>query len=262
MTALAASALRPRTVTEIIDAAFSLMRERYGAYVAVTMMIEVPILLLRASVYSDVHPTPRSIAWVPAGIELVAIIAMASIAQGICGAAMSADYLGRGFNLSRAIVRVRDRLATLVGAVLLQWLLIFAGFVLLIIPGCYVAMRLGTVICVAVVDERATGGVQAVRRAWELSRRQMKRVFLTFLFAGAILGIFLLTLQGGTSALGSVWPALRSPRTRELILSASDCLSYPFLLAVQTVLYYDLRVRNEGLDVEMMSTALGAPATA
>ena len=68
MTASAASALRPRTVTEIVDAAFSLMRARYGAYVAVTMIIEVPILVLRAAVYADVHPTPASIAWIPLGI--------------------------------------------------------------------------------------------------------------------------------------------------------------------------------------------------
>jgi len=58
------------------------------------------------------------------------------------------------------------------------------------------------------------------------------------------------------------WPALRSLRAQELVIAASGCLYYPFIVAVQTVLYYDLRVRNEGFDVEMMSAALGAPLTA
>ena len=45
-------------------------------------------------------------------------------------------------------------------------------------------------------------------------------------------------------------------------MSASGCLYIPFMIAVQTVLYYDLRIRNEALDVEMMSAALGAPSPA
>lgn len=262
MTASAASALRPRTVTEIVDAAFSLMRARYGAYVAVTMIIEVPILVLRAAVYADVHPTPASIAWIPLGIELLAVSLMASIAQGVCAAAMSADYLGQGFRLSRAIVRVRERVATLVAAVLLLWLAIIVGTVLLLIPGVYAAFRLAIVVCVAVVDERATGGIGAVRRAWELGRHQMQRVFLTLLFIGLIVQIFLFALRAGMGVLAPSWPALRSLRAQELVMSASGCLYYPFMVAVQTVLYYDLRIRNEALDVEMMSAALGTPATA
>jgi hypothetical protein len=257
-----ATALRPRSVTEIVDAAFSLMRARYGAYIAITMVIEIPILLLKAAVYADVNPTPRAIAWGPAAIEFLAVTLMSSIAQGVCAAAMSADYLGEGFHLSRAVRRVRDRLGTLFAAVLLQWAAVFAGLVLLIIPGLYASMRLGIVLGVAVVDERVTGGVSAVRRTWDLGRNQMGRLFLTLLFVTLIFVIFLVALQWLMIGLGSSWPGLRSPRTQELVVSASGCLYYPFLVAVQVVLYYDLRVRNEAFDVEMMSAALGAPAPA
>ena len=262
MTASAATSLRPRSVTEIVDAAFSLMRARYGAYIAITMVIEIPILFLKAAVYSDVNPSPRVVAWGPALMEFVAVSLMGSIAQGICAAAMSADYLGEGFHLSRALVRVRDRLGTLFAAVLLQWVVILAGFVLLIIPGLYASTRLGIVVCVAVVDERVKGGISTIGRAWGLGKHRMERVFLTLLFMGVILVIFLFALQWLLMGLGSSWPALRSPRTQELVVSASGCLYIPFMIAVQTVLYYDLRIRNEALDVEMMSAALGAPSPA
>src|SRR5215471_2543038 len=154
MTTPMAGALRPRSVTEIVDAAFSLMRARYGAYVAITMMVEVPILILQARTYADIHPRPGAIAWIPAAIEFLAVSVMAGIGQGVSAAAMSADYLGQGFDLRRAIVRVRNRVLTLIAAVLLQWIVIMAGLVLFIVPGLYASFRLGIVICVAVVDER------------------------------------------------------------------------------------------------------------
>ena len=42
----------------------------------------------------------------------------------------------------------------------------------------------------------------------------------------------------------------------EVITSLLSILIYPFFYVVLTVLYYDLRVRKEGFDLELLASAL------
>jgi hypothetical protein len=44
-----------------------------------------------------------------------------------------------------------------------------------------------------------------------------------------------------------------------LAAAVSAVLTRPFIAAIRTVLYYDLRVRKEGYDVELLAEQLGIP---
>jgi hypothetical protein len=52
-----------------------------------------------------------------------------------------------------------------------------------------------------------------------------------------------------------------TPTITVIIAAVAIVLVYPFLAVVSTLLYYDLRVRKEGFDLEVMSRELGAAGT-
>ena len=54
-----------------------------------------------------------------------------------------------------------------------------------------------------------------------------------------------------------VGPISRLPVSIRLVLeSVLQIFIYPFVYVVMTVLYYDLRVRKEGFDLELLASAL------
>ena len=74
---------------------------------------------------------------------------------------------------------------------------------------------------------------------------------MTALVSGAITGVLLaIVLTGGGSALYAVVVV-------SLAGAVAGILTRPFQAAVATVLYYDLRVRREGYDVQLLAEQLG-----
>ena len=102
----------------------------------------------------------------------------------------------------------------------------------------------------AVVMLEDRGPLAARRRSTELVKGSLARTAGVVLVAGVIYFVALLTL----------W-ALAALLTREAQLSSTIAGAlvvalYPFLGALLTVLYFDLRIRREGYDLELMSRAL------
>jgi uncharacterized membrane protein len=85
-------------------------------------------------------------------------------------------------------------------AMFLMGVLLVAGFVLLIIPGIYVAIRLSQ--CVYYIVEQKNDPVEAVRSSWEATRGMAGSLFVYFL---AIFGLFLLGLLSFIIGIIPVW---------------------------------------------------------
>jgi hypothetical protein len=115
----------------------------------------------------------------------------------------------------------------------------------------------------------------ALRRSWRLVRGKFWRVFGMLLFGGLVVNIVGYTLQLGSTLLvltvGS-WADSGDSTTGTIIaavLGAAVGLatvvtliaSLAFMSAVQALIYLDLRVRREGLDL-WMRPALGSGGTA
>ncbi len=79
------------------------------------------------------------------------------------------------------------------------------------------------------------------------------KVLATLVVAGLLLAIPAI-LVGVMSEVGSVlgiWPSWIRP----VLSMAFGIFVYPFLYVVIVVLYYDMRVRKEGFDLELMARA-------
>ena len=105
------------------------------------------------------------------------------------------------------------------------------------------------------VLESPPTAVAAMGRSWELSKGYRGKVLLTTLCAFLLLLVPSFAVEAIWGLLGGV--AGDSGGVAQLVASSLlSMLIYPFFYVVLTVLYYDLRVRKEGFDLEVLASSL------
>jgi membrane-anchored glycerophosphoryl diester phosphodiesterase (GDPDase) len=100
------------------------------------------------------------------------------------------------------------------------------------------------------------GPVAALRRSWRLVRGSTGRVFGITLLVGLITGI----LSGAVGALLSVVTQFGDDNVHlvlnQLATLIVSVLIQPISFIVVVLLYYDLRIRREAFDIEMLAASL------
>jgi hypothetical protein len=285
-----ASHLRPRSVTELIDAGIQLARAHYGPLAVLSAIVALPGLVINI-VNSRFLPATQ-----PAGEVAGSILRILPLTLiGVClttigfgaliGSASAAYLTGQPLEPAAALRQALARAGRLVGAKLLAYTIIAGGFVLtgimlavllpailagggrnvgfgmvagLVLLGGVVGSLIWLAIALpryanvtpAVMLEDATV-LAALRRSRELSRGSARRILglLALMFA---IG-FVLTIM-----VGEVVAAVFDNRTLANAIGGFVVVPlYPPAAAVLTLLYYDLRIRREGYDIEMMAAGLG-----
>jgi hypothetical protein len=95
-----------------------------------------------------------------------------------------------------------------------------------------------------------TGPNVAMARSLKLSKGSAAHIFFSLGLAFFLYFI----ISGVISVLGLT---LLTPTTAQIIGSLVIIPIYPLLAVVSTMLYYDLRIRKEGFDLEIMARELG-----
>jgi uncharacterized membrane protein len=161
---------------------------------------------------------------------------------------------------------VWGKLGIIFGVAVLSGLAVFAGCILLIIPGIYIALRLAVGVQVAVLEDIGPGS--ALSRSFTLTKENAGRVFLIFvLYAFLLYGA--IALLGVPFIVGTVLTKNNPDMVRMFTMLTqvgsfiAEVLAIPFVTIAMSLFYYDMRVRKEGFDLQMMMmnpVAGGAPA--
>lgn len=255
MTALS---LRPRSATELVDAAFQVLRAHYGQLVVCSAIAYVPMLLLRLFVIGD---TSRFLSGDPAAVQagmflttlwtMIGSLVTYSLMSGVLVVLTSQAYLGDTVDVGLAVRRVLPRVVALLVASLLRSVLFIVGFVLVIVPGFWVFARYFAVVPAIVLEGEGT--LRSFSRSAELSRGRKWHVLGTLFLVTII--YYLLVV--GVSLIGAL---VGNFVVQTMISSLGTILVYPVVAITEALLYYDARIRSEGLDIELMSDALDAPS--
>jgi len=193
-------------------------------------------------------------------------VALALVMNSVATAAtvfiVSESYLGRALTAGEALSRAMPFVGRLIVLALLTGLVVGIGFILMIIPG--LVLLAGLILAIpALVLEGSPSALEGMGRAWGLSRGFRAKVL------GIVITVVILVYIPSI-ALGGLMPAFSNPddliagqlhlSTPLIILAAvSGILQLvitPFLYCALTVLYYDLRVRKEGFDLEVLAAGL------
>lgn len=237
-------ALRPRSATEMVDAAFQLYRRNFVPFVLVTGAVYVPWLFVRLLLLDVVRSTTSlalvaPILWL--GLSLAYWLMTATVLK------LGAEaYLGESVDLPGAVREVLPRVGPLLVAGFLVGLLFLLGSLALFVGALYVVARYFAVPA-AIVLER-TGPVEAMGRSTALANGRKWHIlgtlalvwviYMALAFAIGMLGVALGTL--GTAVISTVF----------------TIVAYPVVGLTQLVLYYDARIRAEAFDVEIMTEGL------
>ncbi|MDV6012905.1 hypothetical protein [Haloechinothrix sp. LS1_15] len=195
-------------------------------------------------------------------------LGLAMLAQlfvtGIATIVASKAVLGQPVTLATAWIELKPRLLPLIGLTILVGALVFAGAMLLLIPGiwAYVVLALAAP---ALVLERAPV-VRAMRRSWDLVLHSWWRIFGILVLAGLIaFGISVVVsmpfeIIGGGADAGTTAGEQAVMSTLGAVLAGT--IAYPFIATVHALIYIDRRIRTEGLAVELARAAGMAPPDA
>jgi hypothetical protein len=130
---------------------------------------------------------------------------------------------------------------------------------LLIIPGVFLAVK-WCVTFAAIVSERA-GPFRGMGRSWELTRGHWWRTFGTLLVLALIsfvLYFLVIAGLGGLIATNEDMSEVTYAVLSTALTIVLFAILYPLIASIVTVIYYDLRVRNEGFDLQLLAQGVGA----
>ena len=145
------------------------------------------------------------------------------------------------------------------GAIIATLLVALALIVLVFIAAVFLVVRLSLAPAALMLEN--TGVVEGIGRSWALTRGSFWRVLGILVLAGLITGLVTGTLSFGLGMVFGVVP-VGLPAAQPLVsavtvllTSVLSALVLPFTAAVTALTYIDLRMRTEGLDVELRQAA-------
>ncbi len=302
MTAAApAVSLRPRGIGELLDQAIRLYRANFLKFIGIMALVEIPVGLLQilsstlvlngslkytSSMTANPGAVPSldNIGQLMGGfgasilVSVLSFLLVGGIGTAALTRAIADGYMGEPVEILGSYRKIGKRWVSLLGALLLIFLLSLGAFIWLIIPCVgwltgpgllmFLSLAVSPLLGPIIVLEKAPAAA-AIRRAWDLARAR----FWWLMGYLAILYIFnLLVVSGPIALLNSL---VISPLQRQALLAggmnqsllvstiAQQALGmilgilFQSLQAIAiTLAYFDLRMRLEGFDLAVQTLSL------
>ncbi len=278
-----AQQFEPMTVGQILDRTFRLYRSNFVRFIAIIAVIYVPITLISIVAMTLVTGTVADFVesareageageapehfdpamFVPLIVTGLVAAFMFVLAQVLCNAALiksvSESYLGNEVTVGQAYRAVLPRLGSIIGAGILVGIVTMIGFVLCVVPG--IIFWLWFILTTQVIVVERIGATRGMSRSKALVSGNLGKAFGLLFVVGIISYVVSLLFQqiGGLVA-GTPAPGdLTTPIIiNQLFSMAGQVLAMPIAAGAFILLYYDLRIRKEGFDLQMLAQSLGS----
>lgn len=236
--------LRPMGATEIIDGAFTLYRRHFITFMVTALVPVLPGLLLL--------PVHRLLGQ---GVQMIgSVIVMGALVWQVSEAGLGrTPQVGEGWRVGLS------RFFPVLFGVLVYTILLLLGFLALIVPGICLFCMLFAWQPVVVLEKR----LDFIGRSRALAKGQWGKISGVMLIAIVIAFLPNIALNlGAMSVLQVNW--MQASQSLLVVMGTTllGALLAPFSNAVVVLLYYDQRVRKEGLDVQLAVEAMGSPGAA
>jgi hypothetical protein len=236
--------LRPRSATELVDAAFQLYKREPLQFIVALGIIYVPWMIVSALLGLDSPSEATQLG--AAMIAALGGILVYTLASGVTTVLADDVYFGRQPNIGRAYALVGKRLFPLLVTMLASSLAIGLGFVFLILPALYMIARYFAVVQLVLLE--GLGANASLRRTAELSKGHKRHILNTL----GLVALVNIAIGIGLSMMTTMIPSIIIRLVLQTIVST---LVYPMFGITATLLYYDVRIRKEGFDIEYLANS-------
>ncbi len=242
----------PMTVGMILDATIRIFSEHYWMLWGIWAAAWVPQLLVLIlweawTFLGDEWSLPLIGATIL--FYAVWVVALAPLAAGAAMAAVSQAYLGGVPDIRLAFQAAWRRALPLIGVNLAVFLIILVGFFLLFVPG--VILWLGLSVGAPVVLFEGVAWDRAIERSWSLTRDHRLRILGALMIVVFFQAVVQFGAVGCLAILGMGIQSLPS----QILQRLAGLVLAPLGSIVVILIYYDLRIRKEGFDLELLSQA-------
>jgi hypothetical protein len=275
--------LRPMDIGDILDQTFRLYRAHFMTFFLIMLAVQALVFLGQLTWQASLlplHEAGRAVAVVQVlkvmvGFFAFAVVAFlaAQVGIGTLTAAVSAIYLGDLIGIGEALRRVRPVLGKLLGTNLLSAVVVTLGMMACLVPGIYFLLSYLLVSEVVVIE--GLGPVAALRRSRDLMRKKSDKGFLrnNITKASVILLITVALASVAKMIVGVPFTIVQlmsfNPRHMPNAFAPLMLLQGILTMIMQAgvgpigtiamiLFYYDIRVRKEGFDLQVLAAALGA----
>jgi len=264
------SELRPRGIGEILDTAVALYRARFRKLTLVTATVVIPVQVLSALVLLSAQPESYDRLNVTGSVGpqydsnsaligfaaflVITVVSLLSTAFviAVCTRIVADAYIDRESDARDAVRAVSPRLFAIIGLTILVTIcdgigLLFCGI------GVLVPLTLFAVAIPALILEGITVSA-AVSRSINLTKANVghvlgvvltARLLVSVLSVGLSLVVIVALRGGGNGVVSSVIG-------QSIANAIAAILTTPFVATATVTLYFDLRIRNEAFDVQLL----------
>src|SRR5918999_1390317 len=260
--------LRPLGIGEILDAGIKLFVRHWQTLVLSVVGLILPVQILSALVTASVAPEQFDLTTSETGVEegeeaefligqgAIALLSVISVllATAVCFKAIADAYLGVEPDWRRSLRFAVRRLGGLFGVAIVGGLLVALATLALIVPGIWLFVMYSVAVPALLLER--IGPIQALRRSFRLVRGRWWATAGVLLVGYLLIGILGALVTGVVMVVPAV---VAEGNTLAGALGAvvggtlGSMLTTPYSAAVVALLYFDLRVRKEGLDLQLIA---------
>jgi hypothetical protein len=264
--------LRPLGIGEILDAGIKVFMRHWRTLVLSVVGLILPVQIVSVLITASIAPEQLDWTTSETGVEegeegaflvgqgAILLLTMVSVllATAVCFKAVADAYLGGEPDWRRSLRFAVRRLGGLIGLSIIGGVLILLGLFALIVPGIWLAVAFSVGVPVLLLERM--GPWASLRRSFQLVRGRWWATAGALVVGYLLIAVIGALLQGVIMVVPSV---LADGNTLVSALGAvvggtvASALTTPYSAAVVTLVYFDLRVRKEGLDLQLLAADAG-----
>lgn len=275
--------LRPLRIGEILDVGIKVYTRNAKTLFTLVALVVIPVqiigTLIIISTIPDALATQNPFQFDPqtgappdfetndflvymAGILVVVVLGFIStvIATGACFKAVTDAYLGERPEWRSSFRFTMGRFRPLLWVTLLGGLGTALGLLFCLLPGIWLGIVWSVAIPVLLTE--GARGTKALGRSFQLVQSRFWPATAVIVVSYLIRSVLNGAIGGGVTALTFTDVGQNLFLTQALSGAAgavAAIIATPFQAAVTAVLYFDLRVRKEGFDLQLLAQRMGTP---
>jgi hypothetical protein len=262
--------LRPLSIGEILDVAIKIYLRNAWTLFRVVLVVVAPVQVVSALIEASAATnesdtttlTSHDLALTLSAIGAATILGLLAntVATGASFKAVADAYLGEPPTWRSSLRFAFARLHSILWITLLAGIATVVGLVFCIVPGVY--LWIAFAVAVPVLLTEGVKGTSALGRSRGLVRGRWWGTFGVVLLGTILAGVVsaaigaLAGFTAGSTDAGSVSGFLVNSVSGTL----GSMISTPFTAAFVSVLYFDLRVRKEAFDLQLLAERIGLTA--
>jgi hypothetical protein len=267
--------LRPLSLGEILDVSIKICARNWRTLLKAVLVVLVPVMIVSSILTADytvssldfsanADQTPEEaleeLNQYLGGFAIGTLLQLLAVllASAACFRAIAQAYLGDTPDWRASLSYAWHRAPSLLLITLLYGLGVLLGMLLLIVPGIWLYLAWAFAVPVLLVE--GLRGRKALGRSFELVKGRWWRTF-GVIVVGFLLASIVSAIMQGAFLIGIIFEPdndLLKVVLNAIGTTVAFAIVTPFQAALVTVVYFDLRIRKEGFDLELLARGIGA----